>query len=78
MTSGDEEGELSVNDLDTSSQSLYSQLWEDLVCVEVPIPDKMCYLNELVNSSVKSIGLGGAPFESSVDTTEIVQVVAQL
>ena len=63
VTSGDEEGELSVDDLDTSSQSLYiptptKVLWERWVCVKVPIPDKMCFLElkqlesfvELLNS----------------------------
>ena len=49
VTSGDEEGELhvhvSVDALDTSSQTLYiptptKVLWERRVCVNVPIPAK--------------------------------------
>ena len=81
VTSGDEEGELSVDDLDTSSQSLYiptptKVLWEDLVCVEVPIPDKMCFLElkqlesfvELVNSVRRCVtpGCSGALVPSAV------------
>ena len=43
VTSSDEEGELSVDDLDTS---MYIPTPTKLrrVCVKVPIPDKMCFL----------------------------------
>ena len=75
VTSSDEEGELSVDDLDTS---LYIPTPTKLrrVCVKVPIPDKMCFLElkqlesfvELLNSVRRCVtpGCSGALVPSAI------------